>query len=312
MLRPAMGRPGMLEELAQAWKYEEQRPFLATINGPEAIIDWCKIHGEDVGLLADRKRTDPFIKELAEAVAQVHLQHGEDQEAAFHKLFSAPITRFTRRDTCNTASQHTRHTLLPEDKKPDAPAVAVFCGASFGNSQVYRDAATEFGRLLAGEGIELVYGGASIGLMGALANAALEHGGIVSGVIPRPMLEYEIGHNSLSYLHVVETMHERKALMAQLADAFVALPGGLGTAEEFLEILTWAQLGVHKKPCLIIDVAQFYAPLITMLRHFADEGFISSQDLDKVRVCADPADAVAQLCEILEPRRLADSASYRS
>lgn len=132
-------------------------------------------------------------------------------------------------------------------------------------------------RLLAGRGIEIVYGGGAVGLMGALADTALEASGRVTGVIPQALVHKEIGHRGLTELRVVGSMHERKMLMAELADAFVALPGGIGTLEEVIEVLTWTQLGLHRKPCALLDVAGFYAPLRAFLDHAVTEGFLSAE-----------------------------------
>jgi len=152
--------------------------------------------------------------------------------------------------------------------------VCVFCGSSPGRSPGHLQAATAFGRALAARGLGLVYGGAAVGLMGALADGVLAAGGEAIGVIPQGLLEREVGHRGLSELHVVDSMHTRKRTMAELSDAFVALPGGLGTLEELFEVLTWAQLGIHDKPCGLLDVAGFYAPLLAVLDHMEREQFI--------------------------------------
>jgi uncharacterized protein (TIGR00730 family) len=152
--------------------------------------------------------------------------------------------------------------------------VCVFCGSSAGERPEYRAAAADFGRALAARGLGLVYGGGCVGLMGVLADAALEAGAEVIGVIPRFLADKEIAHAGLSELRVVRSMHERKALMSELSDAFAALPGGLGTLEELFEVWTWAQLGLHKKPCGLLDAAGFYAPLTRFLDHAQHEGFV--------------------------------------
>jgi uncharacterized protein (TIGR00730 family) len=153
-------------------------------------------------------------------------------------------------------------------------AICVFCGSSRGVNNAYETAARAFAEVAVRRGIRLVYGGASVGLMGAIADAALHAGGDVVGVIPRGLVEREIAHPGLTKLHVVDTMHERKAMMAELADAFVALPGGLGTLEELFEVWTWGMLGLHAKPYGILDVDGYYSPLIDFLDHAAAEGFI--------------------------------------
>ncbi len=155
--------------------------------------------------------------------------------------------------------------------------ICVFCGSNPGRLPVYRDTAAELGRSLAELGIGIVYGGASVGLMGAVADAALEAGGEVIGVIPRALMQREIGHRGLSELRVVELMHARKAMMAELSDAFVALPGGAGTLEEIFEIWTWGQLGDHAKPCALLNVAGFYDGLIGFLDHAAAERFMRAE-----------------------------------
>jgi len=153
-------------------------------------------------------------------------------------------------------------------------SLCVFCGSSPGASPRYAEAASGLGRLLASENITLVYGGASVGLMGEVAGAALRHGGKVVGVIPGFMARKEIAHPGLSELVVVDSMHERKAKMSELADGFIALPGGMGTLEEFCEVVTWAQLGLHRKPCGLLNSANYYDPLIAFLDSMAAEGFV--------------------------------------
>jgi uncharacterized protein (TIGR00730 family) len=152
--------------------------------------------------------------------------------------------------------------------------LCVFCGSSPGREPGARRLAEALARALAERGIGIVYGGARVGLMGALADAALAAGGEVIGVIPRALIEREIGHTGLTELRIVESMHERKALMADLADGFVALPGGVGTLEELFEVWTWAQLGLHAKPCALLDTDGFYAPLVAFLDHQVDAGFV--------------------------------------
>ncbi|NEB03575.1 TIGR00730 family Rossman fold protein [Streptomyces sp. SID13726] len=164
-------------------------------------------------------------------------------------------------------------------------AVTVFCGASPGRTAGHRRIAGELGRALAGAGLRLVYGGARTGLMGALADAALAAGGEVTGVVPRAMLPYEITHTGLTRLELVGDLHERKARMGEAGDAFVALPGGLGTVEELMEVLSWAQLRLHRKPCLLLDPSGFYEPLLAFLEQAREEGFLHSGDLERIIVC---------------------------
>jgi uncharacterized protein (TIGR00730 family) len=170
--------------------------------------------------------------------------------------------------------------------------ICVFCGSSSGFRPVYREAAAQFGRQIATSGIALVYGGGRVGLMGVLADSVLLAGGEAIGVMPRALVEKEIAHTALTHLHVVESMHERKALMADLADAFVLLPGGFGSWEEFCEVLTWLQLGMHRKPCGVLNVAGYYDALLTLTSHAVEEGFLGAAYRDMVIV----ADRAEQLC----------------
>jgi len=160
---------------------------------------------------------------------------------------------------------------------PHFRALAVFCGSRAGHRPEYAAAARTLGALLAQRGIELVYGGGSVGMMGILARATLEAGGTVTGVIPDSLVQREVGQAGLTRLHVVDSMHERKALMAELSDGFIALPGGYGTLEEFFEVLTWAQLRFHAKPIGLLDVAGFFQPMVAVFDHMVAEGFVSGQ-----------------------------------
>ncbi len=152
--------------------------------------------------------------------------------------------------------------------------ICVFCGSNLGIRPVYRAAAERLASLLLQRGIELVYGGGNVGLMGVLADTMLAQGGRVIGVIPQSLMAREVGHRGLTKLHVVSSMHERKALMADLSDAFLALPGGFGTFEEFCEIVTWSQLGIHQKPCGLLNVDGYYDPLLRLFDHAVGEGFL--------------------------------------
>jgi len=167
--------------------------------------------------------------------------------------------------------------------------ICVFCGSSFGNRPEYRQAATGLGTLLAERGLELVYGGGNVGLMGAVADACMTAGGAVTGVIPKSLLDKEVGHHGLTRLEVVDSMHTRKARMAELADGFIALPGGFGTFEELCEILTWAQLGFHVKPAALLDVAGYYTPLLQMFDRARDEGFVREVHRGLLLADTDPA-----------------------
>lgn len=155
--------------------------------------------------------------------------------------------------------------------------LTVFCGASQGRLAAYAEAARGLGREMVARRVGLVYGGAGVGMMGVLADTVLAGGGEVVGVIPRHLLAREIAHPGVADMRVVETMHERKALMAELGDAFVALPGGAGTLDELFEAWTWGQLGLHAKPCAILNVAGYFDPLLEMVRHMAGEGFIREE-----------------------------------
>ncbi|MGW4483548.1 LOG family protein [Amycolatopsis sp. NPDC004368] len=165
--------------------------------------------------------------------------------------------------------------------------ICVFCGSSTGLSPVYAEAATTLGKLLAQRGIGLVYGGASVGTMGAVADAALAAGGEVIGVIPEALSSVEIAHAGLTELHVVPDMHQRKAKMAALSDGFLTLPGGAGTLEELFEVWTWAQLGLHTKPIGLVDVGGYYSGLVSFADHMVTEGFLGAGYRDLLLVDAD-------------------------
>jgi uncharacterized protein (TIGR00730 family) len=166
-------------------------------------------------------------------------------------------------------------------------AVCVYCGSSFGSDAVYLEATKDMARTLAQRGIRVVYGGAHVGLMGTLADATLQAGGEVVGVIPRLLVDREIAHNGLSELHVVESMHERKALMAELSDGFVALPGGIGTLEELIEVYTWSFLGIHAKPLGVINSAGYYDGLSAFLDHAVSQGFLLAEHRARLVVASD-------------------------
>lgn len=167
--------------------------------------------------------------------------------------------------------------------------VCVFCGSSAGANPSYLATARDFGRELAARKLGLVFGGSGVGLMGALADSVLAAGGEVTGVIPRALEAKELAHRGLTRLEVVASMHERKARMAELADGFVAMPGGMGTLEELAEILTWAQLGLHRKPCGLLDVAGYWQPLVTFFDHAVEERFLRPEHRAILLVRAEPA-----------------------
>jgi len=164
----------------------------------------------------------------------------------------------------------------------------VFCGASTGNDPIYRDAAVALGQTLATNGIRLVYGGGAVGLMGIVADAAMGAGGEVIGIIPQSLKDAEVGHQGLTRLEVVDGMHARKARMAELSDAFIALPGGLGTLEELFEVWTWAQLGYHQKPLGLLEVDQFFGKLSHFLDHLVDKGFVRALHRDMLQRSESP------------------------
>ena len=183
--------------------------------------------------------------------------------------------------------------------------VCVFCGASSGRVPAYAEAARAFGTAAARRGLGVVYGGGRVGLMGAVADGALAAGGQVIGVIPQELVDRELAHDRLTELHVVGSLHERKALMAELSDGFVALPGGFGTLDELMEQLTWSQLGLHRKPVGLLDVEEYWRPLIALARHATEEGFVRESDLGAIAIANDAEallDRLAQLERGERPR----------
>ncbi|WP_422376919.1 TIGR00730 family Rossman fold protein [Roseibium sp.] len=178
--------------------------------------------------------------------------------------------------------------------------ICVFCGSSYGTRDNYAEAARTTGRAIAENGYALVYGGARVGLMGTVADAALEAGGKVIGVLPRALQEKEIGHEGLTELHLVGSMHERKAMMADLSDAFIALPGGVGTLEEIFEVWTWGQLGYHQKPCGFLNIDGYYDHLIRFLDHQTEEGFTKKVMRDMAQI-ADTPEGMLDLFNAYEP-----------
>ena len=161
-------------------------------------------------------------------------------------------------------------------------ALCVYCGSNSGNHSDYVDAATSLGTEMARRNISLIYGGGKVGLMGTVADAVLNAGGKAIGVIPRQLVEREVAHKGLTELHVVDTMHQRKTRMFELADAFVALPGGYGTMDEMFEMLTWAQLGLHSYPCAFYNVRGYYTPLRSMMDHMVGEGFVRNEQRENI------------------------------
>ncbi|HZV66754.1 MAG TPA: TIGR00730 family Rossman fold protein [Telluria sp.] len=174
-------------------------------------------------------------------------------------------------------------------------SIAVYCGASFGAKPLYAEAARAMGRALVERNIGLVYGGGKVGLMGAIADEVLRLGGEATGVIPRALLEREVGHTGLTRQFVVQDMHERKAMMAELSDGFIAMPGGMGTLEELFEMLTWSQLGIHAKPVGVFNVGGFYDGLLGFIGHLQGEGFVRPQHAALILVDAQADALVARL-----------------
>ncbi len=199
--------------------------------------------------------------------------------------------------------------MTPKHKNPTAkttqPLIALYCGSRSGNNPIYQEKAIALAQGLATLGFGLVYGGASIGLMGQVANAVIQHGGQTVGVIPEFMLDYEIAHHQLTELHIVKNMHERKAMMAERASAFVALPGGLGTFEEILEVATWGQLNQHQKPMMLYNVNGFYDALIAQLDHAVEEGFLPPQHRAKLIVCNHADQIVNAIKNLSAPKHFA-------
>jgi len=174
-------------------------------------------------------------------------------------------------------------------------SICVFCGSHVGEKKEYLEAASQLGKTLAEKKIKLVYGGADVGLMGMVANSCLQNGGKVTGVMPRNLVNMEVAHSRLTELKIVESMHERKALMAELADGFISLPGGIGTLEETLEVLTWSQLGLHSKPIGLLNIQGYYDQLYSFLKHVVDQGFMRSDHLTMLLIDTQEQHLVSKL-----------------
>ena len=181
-------------------------------------------------------------------------------------------------------------------------SLCVFCGSRSGTEAAYDEAASALGLALAARGITLVYGGGRVGLMGVVADATLGAGGEVVGVIPRVLLEREIAHTGLTDLRVVGSMHKRKALMSELSEGFIALPGGTGTLEEFFEVLTWTQLGEHRKPCGLLNAGRYYDPLLAVFDHMVQQGFLSEEHRAMVLVETEPEALLEAIAGYVPPR----------
>lgn len=174
--------------------------------------------------------------------------------------------------------------------------LTVFCGSSFGTDKIYRESAAMLGEILAKREIELVYGGANVGLMGVVADSVLDNGGRVIGVLPKFLESKELAHNRITQMILVESLHERKSKMSELSDGVIALPGGFGTLEEFFEMLTWAQLGLHKKPVAILNINGYYNPLITFVRNMVEEGFLKRENMQMILI----GDKIHELLDKME------------
>lgn len=181
-----------------------------------------------------------------------------------------------------------------------AKSICVFCGSNAGRQELYRTAAQSVGTRLAQSGVQVVFGGGSCGLMGAVADAALEAGGRVVGVIPKGIERREVAHRGLSELHIVRSMHDRKAMMTELSDGFLALPGGLGTLEELFEVLSWAQLGIHEKPVALLNVGGYFDPLLAFLDSAMEEGFVRPEH-HALLIHDDDADQLLAKMDAYEP-----------
>jgi len=174
-------------------------------------------------------------------------------------------------------------------------AICVYCGSSPGKDPAFLQAAREVGTQMAKRGLTLVYGGGNVGLMGTLADTVLAAGGRVVGVIPDHLVRWEVGHNGLTEQHVVASMHERKAKMISLADGFLALPGGIGTLEEIIEVFVWMQLGLHSKPCALLNINGYYDPLVTFLNHMTESRFLRPEQLGQLIMAHEPAEALDRM-----------------
>ena len=181
--------------------------------------------------------------------------------------------------------------------------ITVFCGSNTGFRTEYAEAAKDLARLLVEKNIRLVYGGGNVGLMGIIADEVMRAGGEVTGIIPESLDKKEVGHHGITELRIVGSMHERKALMAELADGFIAMPGGIGTFEEFFEILTWAQLGFHKKPCAVLNVEGYYDGLLALCDNAVTEGFVHPQHRQLILEDSDPASLLEKM-ENFQPKTL--------
>lgn len=191
-----------------------------------------------------------------------------------------------------------------EGEQAQVHHICVYTGSNVGTRQVYQQAARTLGREMSGRGIGMVYGGGRVGLMGIIADEIMAAGGEVIGVMPRALFPSEVGNTNVTRLYEVDSMHERKALMADLSDGFIALPGGFGTLDELFEIITWAQLGIHHKPVGLLNVAGFYDPLLAMVQHLVAEGFVKEYHADLLINREDPSNLLDCVASYLPPAEL--------
>ncbi|ALK08596.1 TIGR00730 family Rossman fold protein [Blastochloris viridis] len=208
--------------------------------------------------------------------------------------------------TSYSATEFSRSADGAASRRPELDSVCVYCGSTDGRNPVFLETAHQLGRLLAEDGIRLIWGGGSIGLMGAVARAVLDHGGSVTGIIPQFLVDRELSFEGASELIVTEDMHTRKRQMFERADAFVALPGGIGTLEELVEQMTWAQLGRHRKPILIANIAGFWDPLLALIDHMRDSGFIRPQWEVRPLVATRVEDIIPMLRAAIRPPLIAE------
>jgi len=194
-----------------------------------------------------------------------------------------------------------KHEESLEESQLPMKAITVFCGSKGGNDPHFIEMAQKTGKLLANQGIQLIYGGGKVGMMGELANAALQNEGQVTGIIPSFLCTKEIAHDQLTELIVVETMHERKLKMQESCQGFISLPGGFGTMEEFFEVLTWGQLGLHQKPIGLLNPGGYFDPLVHFLDQMVDTAFLSQNDRDMVLVADSPKDLIAKMNKYTPP-----------
>ncbi|MGB6181651.1 MAG: TIGR00730 family Rossman fold protein [Rhodococcus sp. (in: high G+C Gram-positive bacteria)] len=291
---PAGPAHGMLGEVACAWRHPDRRPLVHTVNGPEAVLDWCTRNDRSPADLDEVDLTADEMDSLVVAVAEAHLFHALDQERAFAAMFP------------DATVEHCDHVTDPaavDRHEPTAPTVAVICGARPGVAPEYMRAAVELGRALASSGYEICYGGASLGLMGAVADGALDADGTVVGVIPRHLMAFEIGHPGLTRQHVVPTMAERKTVMTAYSDICVALPGGLGTLDELFEFATMTQLGLSHTICVLVDVRGYWTSLSALIHHMHEQGFVSAVDVERLVVVPSVDAAVEVVDRTLGVRR---------